>query len=327
MTQQPLAADLIRTVLGDIEPQSLGATNYHEHLFQVSPLLPGDELNDEDKSSREAGLLKASGFTAMVDATPLGLGQNPEAIARISSQHKLSVIATTGRHREEHYASDHWVRNFGHDTLVAAFVRDLTTGMPIHEGAHILDAARSPEDNPVRAGILKAGIGYWAISTFEHQTLDALSVAHHTTGAPVMIHLEFGTAAHEVLDLLEKQSVSATSVALAHMDRNLDPGLHASLVERGAYLGYDGMARAKSHSDHSLLELTQLVVEQVGADKLLLGGDVARASRYVAYGGMPGIQYLGERYVPRLRETLGDDAISQILRTNPARWLTWKHRP
>src|SRR5690606_29546269 len=40
----------IRTVLGDVAPAELGATNYHEHLFQISPLLPGDELDDEDAS-------------------------------------------------------------------------------------------------------------------------------------------------------------------------------------------------------------------------------------------------------------------------------------
>jgi 5-phospho-D-xylono-1,4-lactonase len=37
----------VRTVLGDIAPTDLGRTNYHEHLFQVTPLLAGDELDDE----------------------------------------------------------------------------------------------------------------------------------------------------------------------------------------------------------------------------------------------------------------------------------------
>lgn len=45
---------MIRTVLGDIDATELGATNYHEHLFQVSPLLPGDELDDEDASRAAA---------------------------------------------------------------------------------------------------------------------------------------------------------------------------------------------------------------------------------------------------------------------------------
>ena len=28
----------VRTVSGDVAPEELGATDYHEHLFQVSPL-------------------------------------------------------------------------------------------------------------------------------------------------------------------------------------------------------------------------------------------------------------------------------------------------
>ena len=34
----------VRTVLGDIEPGELGPTDYHEHLFQVSPLLAKSSL-------------------------------------------------------------------------------------------------------------------------------------------------------------------------------------------------------------------------------------------------------------------------------------------
>ena len=32
---------MVRTVLGDVAADRLGRTNYHEHLFQVSPLLIG----------------------------------------------------------------------------------------------------------------------------------------------------------------------------------------------------------------------------------------------------------------------------------------------
>ena len=73
---------LVRTVLGDIDPALLGRVDYHEHLFQVSPLLPGDELDDERASGEEATLLQASGFEAMVDATPFGLARDPAALAR-----------------------------------------------------------------------------------------------------------------------------------------------------------------------------------------------------------------------------------------------------
>jgi phosphotriesterase-related protein len=316
---------VIRTVLGDVEPDHLGPTNYHEHLFQISPLLPGEELDDEAASGAEAASLRASGFAAIVDATPLGLGRDAEGIARISAATGLAVVATTGRHREAHYAASHPLRAWDAERVARRFIAELTTGMPRDEAAVLRgeaspDAA-TPTGAPVRAGLLKAGIDYWRISPFERETLDALAVAHRATDAPVMVHLEFCTAAHEVLDLLAGQGVAADRVVLAHADRDPDPGLHTSLAERGAYLGYDGFARPRTRSDAELLELTARVVEAGAVDRVVLGGDVARRTRYVAYGGMPGLAYLGNRYVPRLRARIGDDAVERMLVANPARLL------
>ena len=313
---------MIRTVLGDLDPAELGATDYHEHLFQVSPLLPGDELDDEAASCAEATLLRDSGFAAMVDATPLGLGRDPEAVARISAETGVHVIAATGRHREAHYAAEHPTRSWHVDGLAALFTADIAEGMPRDDGSPDGPRALGPTGAPVRAGILKGGVDYWRISDFEHTTLLALAAAHTATGAAIMVHLEFCTAAHEVLDLLEASGVASDRVVLAHADRDPDPGLHADLAARGAYLGYDGFARQRTRSDAELLTLTKRVVEAGAGDRIVLGGDVARRSRYIAYGGMPGLAYLGDRYLPRLRTVIGDDAVERMLRDNPARLLT-----
>ena len=312
----------IRSVLGDVPADDLGRTNYHEHLFQVSPLLPGDELTDEAASQAEAGSLLSSGFDSMVDATPIGLGRDPEAVARISRATGLTIVATTGAHREAHYADDSWLRGLDTAALETLFVADLTTGMPRRDGEPT--PASDPAGEPIRAGVLKAGIDYWSISTFERSVIDAIGAAHARTGAPVMVHLEFCTAAHEVLDLLEQGGVGAHRVALAHADRNPDPGLHLELAARGAFLGYDGMARPRTRTDAELLDLTAAVV--AGGASILLGGDVARRTRYAAYGGMPGLAYLGQRYLPRLVERIGEDAVRSILTTNAQRWLTWDAR-
>jgi len=307
----------VRTVTGDVPAAELGRVDYHEHLFQVSPLLPGDELDDEAASGAEAGHLRDSGFEAMVDATPIGLGRRPAALRRISGATGLRIVATTGTHREQHYPADHWLRELSAADRAELFVRDLTEGMPPEDGP---DAA---DRTDVRAGLVKAGIGYWSISPFERATLDAVAEAASRTGAPVMVHLEFCTAAHEVLDLLEAAGVAASRVVLAHADRDPDSVLHLELAARGAFLGYDGMARPRTRSDAELVGLTEAVVDGGGARHILLGGDVARSTRYLAYGGMPGLGYLGARYVPRLRQAVGETATTRMLVDNPHRFLTW----
>ncbi|WP_420120163.1 phosphotriesterase family protein [Nakamurella sp.] len=316
---------MIRTVTGDVDPAALGRVDYHEHLFQVSPLLPGDDLDDEDAGRAEAGLLLNSGFTAMVDATPIGLGRRPAALARIAAATGLHIVATTGVHRDAHYGADHWLTGRSADRLAALFLRDLVDGMPAADAPPAGPAptgSAGADPTGVRAGLLKAGIDYWSISPTADRVLAAIGQAHAATGAPVMVHLEHGSAAFEVLDRLAGPEVPADAVALAHIDRNPDPGLHAELAAAGAYLGYDGVARHKDWPDSAVLDCLVTAAGLGAADRILLGGDVARRTRYVAYGGLPGLAYLGERFVPRLVRAGGAELADRVLRANPARWLT-----
>lgn len=83
-TTGPHKFGTVRTVLGDISSERLGRCDYHEHLFQVSPLLVGDELDDEQASMQEAESLRRGGIDVFIDATPTSLGRNPRGVARIS---------------------------------------------------------------------------------------------------------------------------------------------------------------------------------------------------------------------------------------------------
>jgi len=311
----------VRTVQGDISPKELGQVDYHEHFFHVSPLLPGDNLDDELASTAEASDAHSHGIDTVVDATPIGLGRSPRALARLASASGLRVVATTGVHRPEHYGPSHWIHEVSENALTQWYVRDLVIGCAEVDSPAAAAGRTRPSD--VRAGLIKIGLGYWSIPPLARRALAAASAARAATGAPLMIHLEHCSVGHEVLDLLEGEGVPPNAVALAHVDRVPDPGLHSSLAERGAYLGYDGCARYAAAPESALLACLAAVVESGHAEHVLLGGDVARASRYVAYGGMPGLRYLTERYVPRVRERVGVH-VDLMLRDNPARWLTWQ---
>lgn len=317
-----MADGVVTTVLGEVPVAGLGRTDYHEHVFQVSPLLPGDELDDEACSRAEVASLRASGFPTMVDATPIGLGRRPAALARVAADEGMQVVATTGAHREAHYGPGHWLVGLTEDQLADRFSGDVLEGQPAVDGPRPGPLAAGPDGAPVRAGVVKAGVGYWSISAFEQRVLAAVAATWTRTGAAVMVHLEHGSAAFEVLSVLAGHGVPASAVALAHVDRNPDPGLHAELAAAGAYLGYDGWARSQRWPDSVLLDCLQRAAERGAAERLLLGGDVARASRYRGYGGMPGLAYLGDRVLPRLQRETSAELVAALLVANPARWLS-----
>ena len=83
--------------------------------------------------------------------------------------------------------------------------------------------------------------------------------------------------------------------------------------------GPDLAARARDLLDDA--RVAEAAIDTAAATLFRLGGDVARRTRYIAYGGMPGLAYLGDRYLPRLREAVGDDAVHRMLVTTPARFL------
>ena len=91
-------------------------------------------------------------------------------------------------------------------------------------------------------------------------------------------------------------------VALAHIDRNPDPELMLELTARRALLGFDGPARHQRWPDSRPLECISAVVAGRGGGNILLGDDVARRPLYLAYGGMSGLRYLFDRFVPRLHK-------------------------
>jgi predicted metal-dependent phosphotriesterase family hydrolase len=307
----------VRTVTGDLAPGQLGRTDYHEHLFQASPLLAGDELDDLELAARETSELHAAGIETLVDLTPIGLGRNPAGLREISARTGVRIVAATGVHREAHYPAGHWVRDLGEAALAKRFEHEL------RDGIAAADPSAEVASSGVRAGVIKVGIGYWSISPFERRVLAATGAAHRATGAPVVCHLEMGTAAFEAASALEAAGVRRDKLVLAHVDRNPDPGLHLELAASGVYLGYDGAGRAKYWPDSILIDCLVAVAAGGGSDRLLLGGDVARRSSFTAYGGLPGMAYLPRRFVPRLRAAGGEELVSAVLVANPARAFSW----
>jgi phosphotriesterase-related protein len=304
----------VQTVLGPVAPAELGPTDAHEHLFLRTPDLPGEAFTELDPMVAEASAVRAAGARAIADLTPIGCGRDPRRLRQLAERTGVHVIAATGFHRDAHYPAGHWVHTEPEEVLAELLVADLVDGMDERDWQ-----GPRPGPGPARAGVVKLGASYQMLTASERRRLAAGARAAVRTGAPVVVHCEWGTMGPELLDLLAEHGLPPARVALAHLDRNPDPGLHADLAERGAFLIYDGAGKIKHHPDSLLIELIARMAEEGYAGSLLLGGDVGRRSNLHAYGGGPGMAHLFAVLVPRLRKALGADLVERLVVANPAR--------
>jgi phosphotriesterase-related protein len=303
----------IVTVLGPIPSAELGVTDAHDHLFLRSPALPGQDFEDRDHAVEEVAAAAESGLQALVEVTPIGLGRRPAKMRAVAEATGVHIVGATGYHRDAHYPDGHWVREATVGLLAQRILADLQRGM------HPDDWIGDEPPDPARAGVIKAGASYQRISKLEQRRLVAAAIGSRETGAPILVHTEIGTCAHEIIDLLTAEGVKADRIILAHLDRNPDVELHREIADRGAWLEYDTPGRIKYRPDIQLLDLVEAMVRAGHGGALMLGLDLGQRDYFRSYGGGPGLTYLMGTFVPRLRSRVGEDAVRTILVDSPAR--------
>lgn len=292
----------VRTVLGDIRPEELGVCDAHDHLFFGSAQLPGQELHDRSAARAELTAFRAQGGTSVVQWTPYGLGRRAADLPLLARETGIHVVAATGLHQAAHYTAELLAEVRGR--LAEVFVRELTSGIGT---------------SGVRAGLIKVAGGFHALDAHARWTMTAAAEAHHATGAPIAVHLELGTAALDVLDLLcGELGVPAHRVILGHLNRSPDFLVQREAAEAGAYLAFDGPSRAHHATDWRMPDAVRALADAGFGHRLLLGGDTTTAAARSVNGG-PGMPYLLRRVRPRLELALGKDLVDRILTDNPGR--------
>ncbi|MEV0573756.1 phosphotriesterase [Streptomyces sp. NPDC050392] len=286
----------VRTVLGDVPEAELGVCDAHDHLFLRSPVLPGQELDDPVAAGERLRAFRGFGGRSVVQWTPYGMGRRADALAELSRSTGTHVVAATGLHQAVHYPAALLDRI--RDDLASLFVSELTAGIG---------------GTTVRAGLIKVAGAFHTLDAHARLTMTAAAEAHHRTGAPIAVHLELGTAALDVLDLLCGTSgVPPHRVILGHLGRSPDGTEQLEAARAGAFLAFDGPSRAHHATDWRLPEELAALAGAGFGGQLLLGGDTTVPET-------PGMPHLLRRLRPRLTEVLGADAVDNMLVANPAR--------
>src|SRR5262245_20899779 len=124
----------VQTVLGPVEPASLGFTLPHEHtqiaLWHIQGRWAYWELTkDEPVMLDELALFKLEGGKTLVDLTLDGVGRDPLWLKRLAEQSRTNIVMGGGWYRTAYYPVETLIDKRSVDSLAEELVGEATVGV------------------------------------------------------------------------------------------------------------------------------------------------------------------------------------------------------
>ena len=346
------ASGKVLTVLGPVEPGSVGVTLTHEHLlidfsvvfrepteaslrglmdqpvsmenlWFVSYYWNGNKDNllitDVETTIAEAREFALAGGSTIVDVTSIGLGRDPEALARISRATGLNIVMGGSFYVGATHGED--VINASVDDLARRIINDIEHGVG---------------DTGIRTGIIGENGNEYPWRDSERKVLEAATMAQIETGAPLLIHPgRDNKAPMELLGAVEGWGGDIQHTVMGHIERTIfDRGVLHEVAQTGVFMNYDLWGQESTYypmrpdtympSDQHRIEQVRDLVDHGHAHQILLAHDVCSKNRLKKYGGH-GFDHITARMIPRMRANgIDAEALDMMQVDNPTRMLTFR---
>lgn len=314
----------ITTVLGDIDPESLGITLGHEHLlidlrglWEAPPpertylidqaltlenrgaLLrnpydskPNLLIDDIELSVQELHYYHAAGGRGLIDLTTIGLQPQPEQLCTISQRTDIHIVAGCGYYRQPLLPESLHARST--EELAEDLLHWLNEGM---------------YGTTIRAGLMGELGTSSPLYPFEERQLRAAARVQQQTGAAINVHpLIWGHEHLHILDILEEEGANLSRVIISHCDELVEPAWHTQIAQRGATLSFDTFGSetffdrdfAQEPRDTDRIDCVLRLLEKGYGNQLVLAHDICTRMQLRHYGGW-GWNHLLVNIVPHLR--------------------------
>ncbi|KAG6460646.1 hypothetical protein O3G_MSEX012117 [Manduca sexta] len=253
-------APKVQTVLGDVDPKSLGRTLTHEHLAMdfsemyskhVLPLKRIDEkpfnignigtvrqypyssmhnlfLNDEEAKVailEDLHDYKEWGGGTIVENSTEGLKRDVTYYKKMSQESGVQIVAGTGFYIER--CQEEFNKNITTEQMYNHMLQELTEGCV--------------DDITVKAGFMGEVASVWPIRDFERRAIVAAGELQKQIGCGVSFHPHREVEApFEIVRLYLEAGGSADKCVMSHLDRTLaDDSKLLEFSELGTYCQFD----------------------------------------------------------------------------------------
>jgi predicted metal-dependent phosphotriesterase family hydrolase len=306
----------VQTVLGPVEPQSLGVTLPHEHTQIALWHIPSRHdywqlTRDEPVILEELAAFRAANGGAIVDLTLPGVGRDPAWLAGLARASGLQVVMGCGWYRGMHYPAEALIDRRSVDDLADELVGEIELGVG---------------GTGIRPGIIgEIGTDKPWVSGLEERVHRAAARAAKQTGMAITTHGVQSPVGLAQLRIFTEEGVDPARVVIGHADSYPDLDYYLAVLDLGANLEFDFLGHrfgVEESLEPRLVEMLVELLERGFASQLLLSQDVCHNRQLKAHGGF-GYVYLHQHFLPTLRTAaVGEGEIQQMTVDNPARILT-----
>jgi phosphotriesterase-related protein len=295
---------MIRTVLGDMEIPA-GPILAHEHLqIDLSHNKGLDNVFGPEEEPDIVADLKLTaerhGLTGVADLSPVGGGRNVKALARISRNTGVAVVASTGYYWEP---VPDVVAEASEDRLVEIMTAEIETG-------------------DYRCGVIKVGTFEDSFGAATKKLFCAAARTSRATGAPVITHTEQPYHAPWHVEVLQSAGMDMSRALISHLHKYETIDQIKRVADTGAFIGIDQIGFARGMTMPQMADVAVSCVKAGFIDHIIISSDMARKSRFLKNGGTSYTTVFAV-FLDLLRERgVTEGQINTLLHANPRSLLT-----
>ena len=317
---------LVNTYRGPVDPDALGLTLIHEHIFVRNPELETN-LPDPEWSAERAVEAAVEGLTELhrigvrtiVDLTVPGLGRDVRLVAEVADRVPINIVAATGWYTPNVLPTYFGFHGPGRtidepEPLVELFVRDIRDGIA---------------GTSVRAGMLKVMTDADGVTPDVARVMAAAALAHEETGIPITTHSH--PASRNGLaqqTFLRERGVPPERVIIGHSGDSEDLDYLRQLMDNGSTIGFDRFGMEHVLPDARRVPTLIAMIRMGYADRIVLSHDAAFYSHVTPPSWRARntprwrMDTIARHVLPALRTAgVSSEEIDQMLIGNPRRLL------